>query len=147
MRSIRYNKQIKIKPKITIMKKLIVPMFASLFAFSTINATSVNNSVKSTTTELTSFSSSVNAFCKLIQIGNYKAVASLIKAGENVNKKSNGLTPLMFAARHNKAKIAKLLIDNGAKLETKSDRGKMTALDIAKRSKAIDAIKIIKEAL
>ena len=122
-------------------------MFAFLFAFSTINATSVNNSVKSTTAELTSFSSSVNAFCKLIQMGNYKVVLSLIKAGENVNKKSNGLTPLMFAARHNKAKIAKLLIDNGAKLETKSDRGKMTALDIAKRSKAIDAIKIIKEAL
>jgi ankyrin repeat protein len=147
MRSTRHNKQIKFKPKITIMKKLIVPMFACLFAFSTINATSVNNPVKSTTTEFTSFSYSVNAFCKLIQMGNYKAVASLIKAGENVNKKSNGLTPLMFAARHNKAKIAKLLIANGAKLETKSDRGKMTALDIAKRSKAIDAIKIIKEAL
>ncbi|QNM84679.1 ankyrin repeat domain-containing protein [Polaribacter pectinis] len=129
------------------MKKLIVPMFACLFAFSTINATSLNNVVKTNSTEFTSFSSSVNTFCKLIQMGKYEAVASLIKAGENVNKKSNGLTPLMFAARHNKAKIAKLLIDNGAKLKTKSDKGNMTALSIAKRSKAVDAVKVIKEAL
>ena len=129
------------------MKKLIVPMFACLFAFSTVNATSINNPVKTINTEFTSFSSNVNTFCKLIQMGNYEAVAALIKAGENVNQKSTGLTPLMFAARHNKAKIAKLLIENGAKLKIRSDRGKMTALDIAKRSKAIDAIKVIKEAL
>lgn len=129
------------------MKKLIVPMFACLFAFSTINATSLSNPVKTNPTEFTSFSSSVSAFCKLIQMGKYEAVASLIKAGENVNKKSNGLTPLMFAARHNKAKIAQLLIDNGAKLNLKSDRGNMTALKIAKRSKAVDAIKVIKKAL
>ncbi|MEE9407574.1 MAG: ankyrin repeat domain-containing protein [Polaribacter sp.] len=129
------------------MKKLIAPIFACLFAISTINATSFSNLVKSNPTEFTSFSSSVNTFCKLIQMGNYEAVASLIKAGENVNKKSNGLTPLMFAARHNKAKIAKLLIENGAKLKTKSDKGKMTALSIAKRSKAEDAVKVIKQAL
>lgn len=129
------------------MKKLIVPMFACLFAFFTINATSLTNPVKTNPTEFTSFSSSVSAFCKLIQMGKYEAVASLIKAGENVNKKSNGLTPLMFAARHNKAKIAQLLIDNGAKLNLKSDRGNMTALKIAKRSKAVDAIKVIKKAL
>jgi ankyrin repeat protein len=129
------------------MKKLIVPMFACLFAFSTVNANSLNNPVKTNNTEFTSYSSSVNAFCKLIQMGDYEAVASLIKAGENVNRKSNGLTPLMFAARHNKAKIAELLINSGAKLKTKSDKGKMTALDMAKRSKSTDAIKVIKEAL
>ena len=121
-------------------------MFAFLFAFSTVKATSLIDPVK-TTTEFSTFSSSTNSFCKLIQMGDYEAVASLIKAGENVNKKSNGLTPLMFAARHNKAKIAKLLIKSGAKLKTKSDRGNMTALDMAKRSKAVDAIKVIKEAL
>lgn len=128
------------------MKKLIAPIFACLFAISTVNATSTY-SVKPNPTEFTSFSTSVSTFCKLIQMGNYEAVASLIKAGENVNKKSNGLTPLMFAARHNKAKIAKLLIESGARLKTKSDKGKMTALSIAKRSKAVDAIKVIKKAL
>jgi ankyrin repeat protein len=125
------------------MKKLIVPMIVFLFAFGTVSA-EISNSKKVVTTK-TYYS--VSAFCKLIQMGDYDAVKSLIEAGENVNKKSNGLTPLMFAARHNKAKIAKLLIESGAKLKTKSDRGKMTALDMAKRSKAIDAIQVIKEAL
>ena len=129
------------------MKKLILSMFVCLFAFSTVSATSLSNPIKKNNTEFTSFSSSVSAFCKLIQMGNYEAVKSLIKAGENVNKKSNGLTPLMFAARHNKAKIAKLLIESGAKLNVKSDKGNMTALDMAKRSKAIDAVKVIKESL
>jgi hypothetical protein len=129
------------------MKKLILPMLACLLAFSTtLNATSK----KVEDTQLTSKVVGVyevNAFCKLIQMGNYEAVKALIESGENVNKKSNGLTPLMFAARHNKAKIAKLLIKSGAKLKTKSDTGKMTALQMAKRSKAVDAFKVIKEAL
>lgn len=129
------------------MKKLILSTFVCLFAFSITNATSLSTSIKKNNVEFTSFSSSVNSFCKLIQMGNYEAVKSLIKAGENVNKKSNGLTPLMFAARHNKAKIAKLLIENGARLKTKSDKGKMTALDIAKRSKAFNAIQVINKAL
>ena len=116
------------------MKKLFLPMLVCLFAFGTVNANEVENP-------------NLSAFCKLIQMGNYDAVKSLIAAGENVNKKSNGLTPLMFAARHNKAKIAKLLIANGAKVKTKSDKGNMTALDWAKKSKAVDALKVIKEAL
>ena len=52
----------------------------------------------------------VNSFCKEIQMGNYEMVETLINEGVDVNKKSTGLTPLMFAARHNKAKIAALLI-------------------------------------
>lgn len=125
------------------MKKLILPIIACLFAFGTVNATEAPVSAK----EVTSYSYKVNNFCKLIQMGNYDAVKALIEAGENVNRKSNGMTPLMFAARHNKAKIAKLLIENGAKLKTKSDKGRLTALDLAKRSKAMDAMKVIEDAL
>ena len=129
------------------MKKLILSTFVCLFAFSITNATSLSTSIKKNNVEFTSFSSSVNSFCKLIQMGNYEAVKSLIKAGENVNKKSNGLTPLMFAARHNKAKIAKLLIENGVRLKTKSEKRNVTALAIAKRSKAFNAIQVINKAL
>ena len=129
------------------MKKLILPIFLGLFAISTINATSINEPIKEEKSTMTSFSNKVNSFCKLIQMGDFDAVKSLIKAGEDVNKKSNGLTPLMFAGRHNKAKIAQLLIDNGAKLKTRSDKGNMTALDMAKRSKALDAVKVIRKAL
>lgn len=129
------------------MKKLIFTMAVSLFTFSAVNAKTNNLETKEVKTEITKFYQ-VNNFCKLIKMGNYEAVKGLIESGENVNKKSTGLTPLMFAARYNKAKIAKLLIDNGAKLKTKSDKGgKMTALEIAKRSKAVDALKVIKEAM
>lgn len=133
--------------KSSIMKKLILSTFICLIAFSvSSNATTPNtNDAKNRSIKV---GYTVSTFCKLIQMGNYEAVKSLIETGEDVNKKSNGLTPLMFAARHNKAKIAKLLIKNGAKLNTKSDKGgKMTALQIAKRSKAVDVIKVIEKAV
>lgn len=89
----------------------------------------------------------VNTFCKLIKQGNYDAVKAMIESGENINKKSTGLTPLMFAARYNRAKIAKLLIDNGAKLNIKSERGSYTALKWAELSKATETIEVIKAAI
>ncbi len=90
----------------------------------------------------------VNTFCKLIREGNYDAVKLMIEKGENINRASTGLTPLMFAARYNRAKIVQLLIDNGAKLNTKSTkRGGHTALKWAELAKADEAIKIIKKAM
>ena len=88
----------------------------------------------------------VNSFCKLIQLGDYDAVKTLIERGEDVNKKSTGLTPLMFAARHNQPEIAKLLIDSGAKLNSRSEREGMTALQLAERYKATEAYEVIKNA-
>jgi hypothetical protein len=129
------------------MRNLILPMLVCLFTFSTVNATDGNFETNKEKVEIVK-TYKLSSFCKLIQMGDFDAVKALIKSGEDVNKKSNGLTPLMFAARHNKAKIAKLLIDNGAKIKTKSDKGgQLTALQMAERSKAIDTIKVIKEAL
>ncbi|MGK0413317.1 MAG: ankyrin repeat protein [Polaribacter sp.] len=129
------------------MKKIILSAIICLLMTSTsTNAITKKSEVKIKPIEKTYYD--VNAFCKLIQMGNYEAVKTLIEKGEDVNKKSNGLTPLMFAARHNKSKIAKLLIDNGAKLKIKATNGaRMTALEMAERSKAFDAVKVIKEAL
>lgn len=129
------------------MKKLILPIIACVFAISSVNAKSVETIEKNNSEIVSTYSYKVNNFCKLIQMGNYEAVKALIEAGENVNAKSNGMTPLMFAARHNKAKIAKLLIKNGAKLKAKSDKSRLTALDLAKRSKAMDAVKVLQDAL
>jgi ankyrin repeat protein len=128
------------------MKKIILAMFFFFFAFSTVNASDKELKTNEVKSEITTVYR-VSAFCKLIQMGNYDAVKALIETGEDVNKKSTGLSPLMFAARHNRAQIVKLLLKNGAKLNTKSDKGNMTALDMAKRSKAVDAIKVIKAAL
>ena len=93
-----------------------------------------------------SMNSNVNSFCKLIQMGDYDAVKALITQGEDVNKKSTGLTPLMFAARHNQPEIAQLLIDNGAKLNSRSEKEGMTALEMAERYKAVDTYNVIEKA-
>lgn len=88
----------------------------------------------------------INTFCRLIQVGNYKAVKSLIKKGINVNRQSVKLTPLMYAARHNRVEIVKLLIENGAKLKTKTYNG-YTALKWAKQSNAKESYNILQNAL
>lgn len=127
------------------MKKIILSLVV-LFTVSSAFA-KVEENPNSTPKLSTIAVSNVSAFCKLIQMGDYEAVKALVKSGENVNKKSNGLTPLMFAARHNKAKIAQLLIDNGARLNARATKSGLTALDLAKKSKAMDSYKVIKSAI
>ena len=107
------------------------------------NETSIENA---NSTNETLAVTNVNTFCKLIQMGDVSAIKNLIGTGVNINQKSVGLTPLMYAARHNKIEIVKLLIKNGAKLKTKSDKG-YTALNYAKMSKANDAYELIQKAL
>jgi len=123
------------------MKKIIVPAIACLFAIGSLNATTLtleNNIIGKVV------NNEVSSFCKLIQKGNIEAVKAMIESGEDINKKSKGLTPLMFAARHNRADIAKLLIKNGANVKVKSDRDKITALAMAKRFKAEEVVKVLK---
>ena len=65
----------------------------------------------------------VNSFCKAIIQGDIETVRKLIALGEDVNQKSLGMTPAIFAARYNKAEILKVLIENGADIRIRSDRG------------------------
>ena len=83
-----------------------------------------------------------DALCTLIKKGNFDAVKGMIEAGADINKKSLGMTPLMYAARQNRVEIVKLLIANGADIKATSDKG-YTALKYAKMSKAWDAYNII----
>ncbi len=124
------------------MKKLIFTAFAIALSFGTINASSLEHGAPATSIEYPN----VSTFCKLITAGNYDAVKAMIENGTNINRKSTGLTPLMFAARYNKVEIVKLLINKGAKLKVKSERG-YTALQYAKMSKAHESYKVIKAAL
>lgn len=87
-----------------------------------------------------------DTFCTLIKQGNFEAVKGMIEAGADVNKKSIGMTPLMYAARQNRVEIVKLLIANGAELKVKSSKG-FTALKYAEMSKAHDAAQIISDEL
>lgn len=92
------------------------------------------------------FTIEVNTFCKLITKGDIDAVKSMIAAGTNINEKSVGMTPLMYAARYNRVEIVSLLIASGADLKTKSNRG-FTALEYAEMSKANDTYNIISDSL
>ena len=92
------------------------------------------------------FTLEIDTFCKLITKGDIEAVKSMIEAGTNINQKSVGMTPLMYAARYNRVEIVSLLIAQGADLKTKSNRG-FTALEYAEMSKANDTYNAISDAL
>ena len=87
----------------------------------------------------------LNSFCKAIIAGNYEMVAQLIELGEDVNHKSLGRTPAMYAARYNKAEILSLLIEKGADLSLKSDKENKTAIELAELSNAKESMKVLEE--
>ena len=70
----------------------------------------------------------------------------LVNKGADINKVSIKLTPLMYAARHNRIDILKLLISKGADLNTKSSNG-YTALKWAKITGSKEAQQILLKAL
>ena len=131
-----------------IMKKLILSSVLALGLVTAINAAplTASNGLISIEETTTTYTTEVSTFCKLITKGDYDAVKSMITAGTDINKKSKGMTPLMYAARYNKTEIVKLLIASGADLKVRSDKG-YTALKYAKISKAHDTYKLISEAL
>ncbi|MDN3596033.1 ankyrin repeat domain-containing protein [Zunongwangia endophytica] len=87
----------------------------------------------------------LNSFCKAIVSGNYDMVEQLIELGEDINQKSLGRTPAMYAARYNKAEILSLLIEKGADISLKSDKENKTAAELAELSNAKDSMKVLKE--
>ena len=124
-------------------KTIIISAIALCFSIVSVNATPSISNVK--TYETATFFK-VNSFCVSIAKGDIDTVKTLITRGENVNEKSNGMTPVMYAAKFNRTEILKLLIDQGGDLKAKSDKG-YTALKYAKLHGAKDAELIIKEAL
>lgn len=89
---------------------------------------------------------SVSPFCVAIAKGDFDTVKKLVELGADINAKSNGMTPLMYAAKFNRCEILKYLIDQGAAVKTKDSRLGYTAMDFAKISNAEQAIKILEEA-
>ncbi|MEM6517159.1 MAG: ankyrin repeat domain-containing protein [Bacteroidota bacterium] len=84
----------------------------------------------------------VSPFCMAIVKGDIETVKKLIDLGTDVNEKSNGMTPAMYAAKFNRVDILKVLVDHGAKLKVKSDKG-MTVAKLAKLSNATDVVTYI----
>ena len=88
----------------------------------------------------------VNPLCASIVKGDFETVRKLVDLGVDINEKSQGMTPAMYAARYNQVDILEYLIEHGAKLKTKSDRG-LTAKKYAEISKANGAISVLEDAL
>jgi len=128
------------KSKINIMKKTIL-MVAVVF-MSIVTGVKANESNLKNNDFITEIVD-VKTFCKAIMQGDIETVKKLIDLGEDVNKKSLGMTPAIFAARYNRVEILKLLIDRGANLKTKSDKG-LTVMKQAKLSKAMDVVTYLK---
>jgi len=78
--------------------------------------------------------------------GDIDTVKKFIEYGADVNEKSNGMTPLMIAARYNQVEIINLLLENGANAKTINESG-LTALKYAKLSNAQEAADVITKAL
>ena len=121
------------------MKKSIIILGLALGAFT--NQSFASNVKLSQKSETVYFVDS--PICNAIIKGDLEAVKKFIEYGVDVNQASNGVTPLMFAARYNKAEIIEVLLKNGADKKSKDERG-YTALKYAELSKANEAIAALK---
>ncbi|APA66259.1 ankyrin repeat domain-containing protein [Maribacter sp. 6B07] len=124
------------------MKKVILTlsMVALTMGSTILAADKTSNATDSNTTLVKRVN--ISSFCKAVIKGDLETVKRLIDLGEDVNQKSLGMTPAMFAARYNKVDVLEILIDNGADLNLKSNQG-YTAKRYAELSNATDALELI----
>ena len=122
------------------MKKTAI-IIAIVFGFSMTSLNATNQSSNNDNLEVVD-KVKVSPFCVAIVKGDLETVKKLIDLGTDVNKKSNGMTPAMYAAKFNRVDILKVLVNNGAKLKIKSDKG-MTVAKLAKLSNAVDVTNYI----
>jgi ankyrin repeat protein len=124
------------------MKKTIIYLGITLMAFSSLSFAS-NTSFIGNQKVLNIFSESPSTLAIAISKGEIETVKQFIESGTKVNKKLNGLTPLMYAARYNKVEIIQYLLQKGADRDIKDSQG-FTALKHAQLSNANEAIAILK---
>lgn len=122
------------------MKKSIVYLGMALLTFTNV---ALASDVKATSTTITSTYIGT-PLCMAISKGDVEIVRKFIEYGADVDETSNGMTPLMYAARYNNVEIMKLLLSNGAEKSKKDEKGN-TALKYAEMSNATEAIAFLKE--
>lgn len=127
------------------MKKTIVTMTAAfMLAVTGISANTTTEQMEAPAIETNVVSAEISSFCKAIVKGDIETVKRLIELGENVNKKSLGMTPAIFAARYNKVDILKVLIKNGANLKLRCDKG-YTIKKYAELSNATEVLAVLNQ--
>lgn len=126
------------------MKKTIIILGLALVAFTDVAiASTVSTSTFTTSKEIVKYNNT--PLCNAIVNGDIATVKKFIEYGSDVNELSNGVTPLMLAARYNKVEILKYLLEKGADKKIKDEKGN-TALKYAEFSKAQEALEFLKQA-
>ncbi|QBZ99055.1 ankyrin repeat domain-containing protein [Flavobacterium sangjuense] len=126
------------------MKKTIIILGLALVAFTDVAvASTVSTSTFTTSKEIVNYNNT--PLCNAIINGDIASVKKFVEYGSDVNELSNGVTPLMFAARYNNVEIIKYLLSKGADKKIKDERGN-TALKYAELSKAQEALAFLKQA-
>ncbi|WP_309614003.1 ankyrin repeat domain-containing protein [Flavobacterium sp.] len=126
------------------MKKTIIILGLALVAFTDVAiASTVSTSTFTTSKEIVDYTNT--PLCSAIVKGDIATVKKFVEYGSDVNELSNGITPLMLAARYNKVEILKYLLEKGADKKIKDERGN-TALKYAEFSKAQEALEFLKQA-
>lgn len=120
---------------------IVIFCFFSVFAVADTYANTSNN-IYSSEPMTSVFKDKISSLCKAAMQGDVDKVRSLIALGEELNEKSLGLTPAMYAARYNRAEVLRVLLLNGANLNIKSEKG-YTAKEYATMSNATDVLAII----
>lgn len=125
------------------MKKTLI-IIATVFGFSMGSYALPKETLNSNNNVVVMPKNVINPFCMSIVKGDYDTVKRLVELGQDVNLKSNGMTPAMYAAKYNRVDILKLLVENGADLKKRCHKGK-TAAYYAKLSNAKEALAFINE--
>ncbi|APQ16515.1 ankyrin repeat domain-containing protein [Maribacter hydrothermalis] len=129
------------------MKKVILTLSMVALTMGTTVMAAEKANLSTTTPEINVVSRiEISSFCKAVIKGDLETVSSLIALGEDVNQKSLGMTPAMYAARYNKVEILQVLIENGADLKVQSSQGH-TAKRYAELSNATEALELIESAV
>ncbi|WP_281228421.1 ankyrin repeat domain-containing protein [Flavobacterium aquiphilum] len=126
------------------MKNSIFFLGIALLSFITVSTASNNIPTAKNEFATVAYDDDVTPLCQAIIKGDVEVVKKFIEYGVDVNQKSNGLTPLMIAARSNKVEIVKYLIENCKVKINEKDSNGFTALKYAELSNATESIEILK---
>jgi ankyrin repeat protein len=124
------------------MKKTIIILGLALVGFTTVAGANTISTSKAISGVVRVEGNS--PLCNAILKGDMATVKKFVEYGADVNEMSNGLTPLMFAARYNKIEILKYLLEKGADKDVKDERGN-NALKYAQNSKSVEAVAYLKQ--
>ena len=124
------------------MKKSVIVLALAL-GFSVSNVNASNDLKTSGLNEVIVNTVEVSPLTKAVATGDLDEVNRLIKAGADVNAKSNGMMPIHYAAKYNRVEIIKALITAGSEIHKPCDKG-YTPVRHAQKSNAKEAEMFLK---